>query len=94
MTKWCSHCQDHYNADHYDADGNHRVGVEFGRFGADLVARAIVADLVAARTAVTPYDGHECVCVFCSGYPDSGAPGGGHEATCPWRRAKEFTAEI
>lgn len=36
MSKWCEHCRAHYPETHYDEAGNHRIGAEFGLFGALL----------------------------------------------------------
>lgn len=59
-------------------------------------ACAIVAGLADAKLEVTPWDcgeKGEHVCVFCGGYPDSGASYLGHDQGCTWWRAKAFLEE-
>lgn len=33
---WCEHCRDHFCLSHYDADGNHRVGLQYGPTGQQM----------------------------------------------------------
>lgn len=44
---WCEHCRGHYPSDHYGADGQHMVGVEYGPMGYDLACVAIVERIAA-----------------------------------------------
>jgi hypothetical protein len=44
---WCEHCRE-FAADHYDADGKHRVGSAFGAYGRLLAAEQQLHRLLAA----------------------------------------------
>lgn len=46
---WCEHCRDHYDINHYTADGReHLTGAEYGPTGEDMAA------LRAERATVQP----------------------------------------
>jgi len=30
---WCEHCRSHYPEDHYDNEGDHKIGMQWGVFG-------------------------------------------------------------
>lgn len=52
--RWCEHCRAHYPTDHYDEEGMHRHGAEWGFFGyalacVDVVERLAAGDWRAAR---------------------------------------------
>ena len=34
--EWCGACQDHFSEDHYDSEGNHRVGPGWGPTGTTM----------------------------------------------------------
>lgn len=44
MSVWCEHCRDHYPEEHYDEDGNHFVGKEWGPTGEGLALRRSMSE--------------------------------------------------
>lgn len=46
--KWCEHCRDHYDGDHYDDHGRHKVGVQYGPTGVSLRRAEIARNIVTA----------------------------------------------
>lgn len=45
MAPWCEHCRDHVAFDHYDDDGWHGIGDEYGPHGALLAEAAQAREL-------------------------------------------------
>jgi hypothetical protein len=96
MRYWCEFCRDPYDVDHFDANGQHRVGHEFGPEGSLLLAAAIVRAVADCEPMAIRDDdyGADFVCGFCEVLAEVVDPHTWkpvkHKPTCPWRRAKEW----
>jgi hypothetical protein len=86
MKRWCEHCRDHYDEDHYgDDSGPHRVGREYGRYGELLQAERDVGRLrgLLARLEWAGDTGR-AMCPVCLNEPVGGR---GHDPGC-WLAAE------
>jgi hypothetical protein len=92
MSYWCEFCRDHYDDRHFDEGGRHRVGHQFGPYGSLLAAEVVVRALADADPVAHEGDPAygEYVCQLCNEV--MGGELHYHEATCPWRLAKEWIA--
>lgn len=42
ISGWCEHCRDHFDEDHYDDEGDHRSGLEYGPLGEQILLERCV----------------------------------------------------
>jgi len=43
ISGWCEHCRDHFDEDHYDDEGRHLSGLEYGPTGVLMLLEECVA---------------------------------------------------